>query len=706
MNQNQNPDANHHKSQLWENIVRLYKILSVAGISIIMVFISWFTLFKVAQVTDAIIALGNFGSPHHFVIFSLISILWAFFVWYWARVFYYIEYHKRTVAPDRERTAFENFEKAMIIHTPRVLGAAALLIIGLAFLTQAPQCQDGDQNNPIRNIGIFLVILAFIFILFINLRRKIFHIKPLAELHDSLQSKKGIIPVNNLPGATQKILGSATVIVILLLVALIIWPIQLTVYLGDGVTVLISCLCIWLPLLYWIRYFSLKLGFPLFLPLAIVIAVFSFFNGNANVRLVKAPANQGTNIDEYYGKWIKGLNTVSQSVVGSNDQRTPMVIVLSEGGGIRAAYWSAQLMARIQKDYPRFRDYLFCISGVSGGSFGATVFDALLDYYDRHPDSTDLKQSDKSKMQQKITDIAGKDFLSPTIACMFTREAVQLLVPFPIESFDSANVFEETWEDTWRNNLKGDTTFSKPFHSLWQNQTKSIPAVFLNTTQVENGYPIFVSHLQLRLKTDQASETVFTSADTSPDLYLPRDFYNDLIKDISSDIRISTASLLSARFPYVSSAGTLTGKDGNNIGLVDGGYFDNIGSNTAYQVLFYLRYHNVTDYQTSIKPVIVYIKNGLQTPDGKTSGHTMLYQLFAPIDTLMQGRDANTNNDLLKLKQFVQLYQGEFITYSLQDGNNDPTNIPLGWALSRKAQLDIDNQVKQIGIGDLGKYLK
>jgi hypothetical protein len=695
MNQNQNPDPNYI-SPLWESIVRIYKILSVTGISIIMIFMSWFALFKVAQVTDSIIALGNFGSPHHFIIFSLISVMWAFFIWYSARVFYYIEYRKRTDVKD--------YEKVIITHTPRVLGASALLIIGTAFLVQAPQCQNGDENNPIRNIGIFLVILAFIFLLFINLRRKIFHIKPLGELHDSLQSKKSIIPVNNLPGPTQKIITGATIIVILLLVALIIWPIQLTVYLGDGVTVLIGCLCIWLPLLYWVRYFSLKLGFPLFLLLAVMIAVFSFFNGNANVRLVNASANQGMNIDEYYGKWIKGLNTVSQSVEGSNDQRTPMVIVLSEGGGIRATYWSAQLMSRIQKEYPRFRDYLFCISGVSGGSFGATIFDGLLDYYDRHPDSTDLKQPDKSAMQQKITDIAGKDFLSPTIACMFTREAVRLLVPFPIESFDSAKVFEETWEDAWRNNLQGDTAFSEPFLSLWRNNTKSIPAVFLNTTQVENGYPIFVSHL--RLQTEKIGKRGFTSADISPDLHLPRDFYSDILNNVSGDVRISTASHLSARFPYVSPAGTLTGKDGNNIGLVDGGYFDNIGANTAYQVLFYLWYHNVTDYQTSIKPVIVYIKNGLRTPDEKASGRTMLYQLIAPLDTMMQVRDANTNNNLLKLKEFVEFYQGEFITCSLQDGNNDPANIPLGWALSRKAQVDIDNQVKNISIGGLGKYLK
>lgn len=695
MNQNQNPGVSHHKSPLWESIVRIYKILSVAGLSIIMVLITWYTLFHVDQVTDAIIALGNFGSLHHFVIFSLISILWAFFIWYWARVFYYIEYHKRTDVRD--------YEKAIIIHTPRLLGAAVLLLIGLAFLIQAPQCQDGNQPNPIRNIGIFLIICAFLFIIFINLRRKIFHIKPLGELQNSLQSTKGIVPLTNLPGATKKILIGTTVIVIALLIALIIWPIELTVYLGDGVTVLISCLCIWLPLLYWVRYFSLKLGFPLFLPLGVLIAVFSFFNGNANVRLVNASQDQGTYIGNYYEAWFNRLKPETGD--NGNGPRIPMVIVLSEGGGIRAAYWSAQLMARIQNVYPRFRDYLFCISGVSGGSFGATIFDTLLDYYDRHPtEAAAQKQPVKNAMQQKITDIAGKDFLSPTIACLLTRGAIQLLVPVPIQSFDPAKIFEETWENTWRDNLKGDTTFSAPFLSLWPKNdpliSPVIPPVFLNMTRVENGYPVYVSNL------------IISEPQYNPDLsgklsdsYLPRSFHYDILKKAPADVRFSTASLLSARFPYVSPAGTLTGKDGGNIGLVDGGYFDNTGANTAYQVLFKLA-EQKESFGLQIVPVIVYIKNGLQTPDEKTSGRTMLYQLFAPIDTLMQGRDANTNNDFLKLQDLVNSYQGQVITYSLQDDNDDPTTIPLGWALSRKAQNDIDHQVQKINLGELGKYLK
>jgi hypothetical protein len=677
MSQNESANTDQYVNPVWACIVKTYKILSVGGISIVVLLIAWFTMFRVDQVTDAIIALGDFGSLHHFVIFCLISLLWAFLIWYWVRIFYYIEYGKRSLS---------NYEEVLINYTPRILGAAALLVIGLAFLAQAPQCQKSNQSNPVFNIGIFFVILACLFVIFTNLRRRIFNIKSSEQYKASPNTKQNMVPATFLANVTRSILIGTSVIMFLLLIGLMIWPIQLTVYLGDGVTVLIGCLCIWLPLLYWIRYFSLKLGFPLFLPLLVLIAVFSFFNGNANVRLVEGPTAPGKNITEYYNEWLKEASPSVQQ----DDQRTPMIIALSEGGGIRAAYWSAQLMARIQQEHGDFRKNLFCISGVSGGSFGATVFDGLLAYQDRHSET---------KIQQKITDIVGKDFLSPTIACMLTRGVIQLLIPFPIPSFDNAKVFEETWEITWRNNLNGDTTFSNPFLSLWQNPGKlPIPPVFLNTTQVENGYPIYVSHLRIGRNSAQVNQFA--------GMYLPLDFYTDILGNGSRDVPVSTASHLSARFTYVSPAGTMIGKDGSYIGLVDGGYFDNTGANTAYQVLFNLLDHDNTIYQKDVMPVIVYIKNGAKVPDVKNTGPTMLYQLFAPLNTMMQIRDSNTNNGLLHLKEFVEFHRGKFIEFSLQDDNDDPTTLPLGWALSRKAQDDIDNQAKEIDIGELDQCLK
>jgi hypothetical protein len=204
---------------------------------------------------------------------------------------------------------------------------------------------------------------------------------------------------------------------------------------------------------------------------------------------------------------------------------------------------------------------------------------------------------------------------------------------------------------------------------------------------------------------------------------IPKDFYVDIIHT-ANDVRISTASLLSARFPYVGPAGTILQENGRTIGLVDGGYFENTGANTAYQILLSLKtwdekQRSASDpgkssnqqealslYRSQIKPIILYLKNGVETDNDQPSGKTMFYQLFAPIQTMLQVRDSHTQNALFRLKEFVELYQGEFITYSLLATDHEPIEIPLGWALSRKAQEQIDMKVDKTDITGLKQYLK
>src|SRR5262249_7462795 len=46
----------------------------------------------------------------------------------------------------------------------------------------------------------------------------------------------------------------------------------------------------------------------------------------------------------------------------------------AEGGGIRAAYWTALELASLHELDPEFDRSTFAISGISGGSVGATVY--------------------------------------------------------------------------------------------------------------------------------------------------------------------------------------------------------------------------------------------------------------------------------------------------------------------------------------------
>src|SRR6266851_4236503 len=69
------------------------------------------------------------------------------------------------------------------------------------------------------------------------------------------------------------------------------------------------------------------------------------------------------------------------------------------------------------------------------------------------------------------------------------------------------------------------------------------------------------------------------------------------------DIRLSSAALLSARFPIISPHGNLRHPDGQIVGrAVDGGYFENFGAITAQEITAALREQN-------LKPFVLLVSN-------------------------------------------------------------------------------------------------
>ena len=61
------------------------------------------------------------------------------------------------------------------------------------------------------------------------------------------------------------------------------------------------------------------------------------------------------------------------------EARHRIYLVAAEGGGIRAAYWTAAVLGRLERESRgAFSERLFAVSAVSGGSLGAAVFAAQL----------------------------------------------------------------------------------------------------------------------------------------------------------------------------------------------------------------------------------------------------------------------------------------------------------------------------------------
>ena len=92
-----------------------------------------------------------------------------------------------------------------------------------------------------------------------------------------------------------------------------------------------------------------------------------------------------------------------------------------------------------------------------------------------------------------------------------------------------------------------------------------MPALFLNSTEPDTGQRIVNSHVVI--------DPGFSSA-----LSLPN-------RLATESLRLSTAVLLSARFPAISPIGSLKGDSKSGpVHIVDGGYVDNSGTLTAKEV--------------------------------------------------------------------------------------------------------------------------
>jgi len=166
---------------------------------------------------------------------------------------------------------------------------------------------------------------------------------------------------------------------------------------------------------------------------------------------------------------------------------------------------------------------------------------------------------------------------------------------------------------------------------------------------------------------------------------------------------LSTAAHLSARFTYVSPAGLFpTGQH-----VVDGGYFENSGDTTAWDILQTIHALNAYDYR--IVPIIIEISNspgesnpgdvaalrrkatdqGNQPAEFDSQSiplHGFISDALAPVYTMMDTRGARGT-----YSQMLVRNSG----YSVKEFTlaQSAVPLPLGWMLSGGAALEMRDQI-------------
>ena len=353
-------------------------------------------------------------------------------------------------------------------------------------------------------------------------------------------------------------------------------------------------------------------------PVVSIIVAWVFLNScwmdNHQVRLSGEyrPLNAGRTVQAAFTDWRNGLAGVGP--ISKPPRLRPVFIVATEGGGIRAAYWTATVLGALEVDSiqaaarsklgiarpPDFASHLFAISGVSGGSVGAAVFDALL--ADKRPE-----------LWREAEQILGRDHLAPLLGGLLFPDALQRAIPRAVPGTDRGAILEKSWERAYREVTGGSDRLAQPFRDLWpktpaQNGSH-LPHLLLNSTMVGTGQRVIFSDLAI---TSDPQDGEFPDAVDARTVLFKKD--NGTAQPW--DVPLSTAAHASARFTYTNPAGLLnTGQR-----VVDGGYFENSGSLTAVEVLQVVEGQTRVDADAAerIVPVVILISNN---PERQVNGH-------------------------------------------------------------------------------------
>ncbi|MDB5535538.1 MAG: hypothetical protein JWQ65_413 [Devosia sp.] len=261
----------------------------------------------------------------------------------------------------------------------------------------------------------------------------------------------------------------------------------------------------------------------------------------------------------------------------------PVILVTAEGGGIRAAMFTASVLARLVDKCPLLAHHIFAVSGVSGGSVGAAVYAAAMTA--QPPDVTsrrcDMNYTTTTTYQDAVTAVLSDDHLSPLLMRYLFTEIFQQFWPVPVPGFDRQLGLEWSLERSFHREF-GQDVLSEPLYEIVP--TKSAPAVpylLLNTTRVRDGRRVSMS--PIFFQSSQAHGGV--------DDWHAVDYLNGP--------PLSAAAGTSARFPFISPPGSFTSLDVKAEGgtwvqnpdykgikdqYVDGGYFDNSGVPTLKEI--------------------------------------------------------------------------------------------------------------------------
>ena len=543
--------------------------------------------------------------------------------------------------------------------------------------------------------------------------------------------------------------------------------------------------------LFFLSYIGHATHIPFLTIIVVASLAFSGFSINENhgIRLVQnaaiaetttakmdfaAIANKGQTLDLV--QWMASRNDLDRY---RNGRSYPVFLVATEGGGARAAYFTATVLAALQERCPAFAQHTIAISGVSGGSLGASTFAALAaggTVREAEPacrlEHADMATMDKSrrKLVLKAREALSADLLSPLLGAMLFPDALQRMLPFPIPQFDRARALEYAVEKSWSDasvHWDGDNA---PYKDAFANVPEdlytphnAVPNLILNSTETDSGanVPLLTASLSDPMMLDRAGiddGNINCGKDWQRSrgacvLLTPSPPSIKSGRDSFAPIPLSSAAIISARFPFLTPAATFvdpqTGEpllsyDGH---FVDGGYFENSGTFMLSRLLQNMVSEQIClkDGSCTIDPagvsdkgkvekalnaarhavfVVIIIQSepctrrvqGLACDEAQIRASGAWSELLSPVKALLSTRDARANYTSEALRTTSALIEalsagsgpgddvsctGIVCAVTLRFFNKTNTDVPLTWVLSDASRRYIDEAVDGMESADV-----
>ncbi|MGH6826194.1 hypothetical protein [Methyloceanibacter sp.] len=561
----------------------------------------------------------------------------------------------------------------------------------------------------------------------------------------------------------------------------------------------------WIPLLALLAYYGRMRRAPLILLLFLVLELLTFAGNNHDVRMLWASPDGSPARSEPAATGRFHRPSLTQAIADWRSVNCPQgncprpILVAASGGASRAGFFTAatlgELLDRTRQD-PRLNDFqnqLFAISSVSGSSTGAAFFAAAL--RESHDGSNPCRDADSSRLvyfndrptswRHCMEQLLAGDFISSTLMAYVYKDAIRgaaaIAAKLGFRIPDRAGVLESSWEQQFCRQAKApdcDTTefrgLEAPFLEVAgptasdRAEMKWFPLLFFNSTDVDTGRRIVVSpvasHVQLD---DQPEARIFADAYDFHDLLAdtPTSEKGRKLEEQSAqfegtldrDISLSTAALLSARFPIISPPGVVLNRKGKVVArIVDGGYFENFGAATAQEIAQQLQ-------QAGLRPFIIEITNDPELlvahriekpataaddpklckvddvdplceedpPINDAENTYWFSDIRGPLSSVFSSRNAHGGQALRSLSSFngagtgfcpsrrdgpgpnkpvsfVHIVVHPQYRLSMDGETCKPVEVPLNWWLSKPVQLYLDDQITQNkdAIGEVVKVLE